>query len=309
MRKNILIRVLSLIAAMSCVVVMLCACSKDKEKKEKEKSEKSEPKSKYAMDVGEFEGKEGEDYTNQVFLFSGIVEKFHASDSDVYGVTFILKSEDENVKDVRSFTIRNVLEDVDIESMEQAAVNKSKVYILATSITSGVDDKESTAIVRNVENKYRIYGSKSKIFQSDSVDIETIDKAYEEEKEYVEKSVSSISSVSEAIDAVLNGSIDINKSRNITYSGMLDSKWLLEYEKNVNNFSYDSDKYRKNFYINGEEKTVIIKIYESDKIDINDIPGSGLTYNVEFKLSQYSGSAILEIEEGTIGINVYKFLD
>lgn len=306
MRKNTLIRVLSLIVAMSCVVVMLCACSKDKDKKEKEKSEKSEPKSKYAMDVGEFEGKEGEDYTNQVFLFSGIVEKFHASDSDVYGVTFILKSEDENVKDVRSFTIRNVLEDVDIESMEQAAVNKSKVYILATSITSGVDDKESTAIVRNVENKYRIYGSKSKIFQSDLVDIETIDKAYEEEKEYVEKSVSSISSVSEAIDAVLNGSIDINRNENIVYRGTLDSKCLLEYDE-VEKFSHRTKEFEKMYSANGEEKTVTIKVYKNDNVDISNIAESGLAYNVKFRLFIYDD--LSGKKDGTIGIVINEFLD
>ncbi len=306
MRKNTLIRVLSLIVAMTCVVVMLCTCSKDKDKKEKEKSEKSEPKSKYAMDVGEFEGKEGEDYTNQVFLFSGIVEKVR--DDKSLGVTFILRSEDEKIQDRRSINIQ--LAEEDTKTVEELSGSNKKLYILTTSIASGIGEKDTAAIVSDIEYEFRIYGGiyggESKMFQSDLVDVETIDKAYEEEKKRVEEYASSIKSVSDAVDAVINGSMEIN--RNIVFNGTLDSEYLLEYEKNGNDFSYDSDEYRKTYSINGEEKNVIITLYENDKVDISNIAESGLSYNVRFRLFQYSESAILKIEEGAIGIIVDGFL-
>lgn len=293
MRKNTLIRVLSLIVAMTCVVVMLCTCSKDKDKKEKEKSEKSEPKSKYAMDVGEFEGKEGEDYTNQVFLFSGIVEKAR---EEALGTMFILLSEDEAVQDRRGIKVK--LSEEDAEMAEELSGSNKKIYILTTTIVSGLERSDSSAYAIKIDDEFRIhskYNGESKIFQADLVDVDTIDKAYEEEKERVEKYVSSIKSVSDAVDAVVNGLMEIN--RNIVFNGTLDSKYLLEYEKNGNDFSYDSDEYIKTYSINGEEKKVSVSVYENDKVDISNIAESGLIYDVKFRMVPYKDEIHVIIEE------------
>lgn len=287
MRKNTLIRVLSLIVAMTCVVVMLCTCSKDKDKKEKEKSEKSEPKSKYAMDVGEFEGKEGEDYTNQVFLFSGIVEKFHASDSDVYGVTFILKSEDKNVNDERSFTIRNVLEDADIEAMEQAAANESKVYILATSVWSGENEKDSAAIVSGVEEKYRIYGRKSKVFYSDINSVDEVDKAYEDEVSRIDEMINKTYDVGEIVNGMVDGSVNFNDFENIYVNAEFNTEFLKDYDKGLF-ISSDFSNYKKTYTTSLNSIDVDVTIYKNDKFDINNVKSEKNVYLVKMRILENS---------------------
>lgn len=294
MRKNILIRVLSLIAAMSCVVVMLCACSKDKDKKEKEKSEKSEPKSKYAMDVGEFEGKEGEDYTNQVFLFSGIVEKVYER-KDVFGATLILKSENDENNDEYSFTLMSASEN--LEMMEQAAANKSKVYILATSVRSGVND--NAAAVDEVNKKHRVQSSRAKVFYSDIDDVEKVDKAYEDEKEKVEILTSKIYNIDEFVDNILNSSMEIIGC--LGYKGVFNPAFLIDYEKRDSLISSSEwISFEKKYIIDSQEMEIRIE-FSNNELNIEDVLAREKSFNVEFRTVQYT--------DNSIGILIEKILE
>ena len=299
MRKNTLIRVLSLIVAMSCVVVMLCTCSKDKDKKEKEKSEKSEPKSKYAMDVGEFEGKEGEDYTNQVFLFSGVLKKSRVYSSDIQGDAFVICSDDGKQELGISSRWGKMNGDLNIDCLEDSM----QVYVLCTSIKTGYENKnDNEALFEDIDDKYRLYCDNVQFFTSENYSVNEIDEIYEREIKANDKMINTIHVIEEFVGKITNDSITTND--NLMLNGVFDFGMLFDYEDNTLSSRSEYFRYKKTYNSNQGELIININLCKDELTDINGMIENKTKYNVKFRTLQYKDSEVTIIIDEFLDYNV-----
>lgn len=299
MRKNTLIRVLSLIVAMTCVVVMLCTCSKDKDKKEKEKSEKSEPKSKYAMDVGEFEGKEGEDYTNQVFLFSGVLKKSRVYSSDIQGDAFVICSDDGKQELGISSRWGKMNGDLNIDCLEDSM----QVYVLCTSIKTGYENKnDNEALFEDIDDKYRLYCDNVQFFTSENYSVNEIDEIYEHEIKVNDEIINTIHVIEEFVDKITNDSITTND--NLMLNGVFDFGMLFDYEDNTLSSRSEYLRYKKTYNSNQGELIININLCKDELTDINGMIESKTKYNVKFRTLQYKDNEVTIIIDEFLDYNV-----
>lgn len=294
MKKRVLIMALTLVVTISCVTVALFSCGNKNKKKEKVK----EPESKYATDVGEFEYDEDTDYTNQVYLFSGIVEKATVSERIVGIPRFelSLKSQDEKCTDLRGI---GVVEVKDIESKEElsALLSKGKkIYVLCTSLRQPNDYVSDYMDIKN--DKYKISCCSVTVFADDVNSIEEIDKAYENEKQRVEFLEDKQYTIDEVVEGVFNSSIEVD--RNFCFKGTLDSDFFMNCEKKADlTLSKLVTDFEKTYFIGSDERKVTISIKTNSGVDTENILDNPKDYNVMFKITYSDDELIVIIEKIT----------
>ena len=283
MKKRVLIMALTLVVTISCVTVALFSCGDKDKKKEKVK----EPESKYATDVGEFEYDENTDYTNQVYLFSGIVEKAKVSERIVGIPRFelSLKSQDEKCTDLRGI---GVVEVKDIESKEElsALLSKGKkIYVLCTSLRQPNDYLSDYMDIKN--DKYKISCGSVTVFAADVNSIEEIDKAYESEKNKAELLDSKQYTVDEVVEGVFDSSIEVD--RNLFFRGTLDSDFFVNCKKQPDlTLSKFWTDYEKTYLIGSDERKVTISITKDSEVDTENILDNPKNYGVVFAITYFN---------------------
>lgn len=276
MKKRVLIMALTLVVTISCVTVALFSCGDKDKKKEKVK----EPESKYATDVGEFEYDENTDYTNQVYLFSGIVEYAQINEDATDGthLAISLKSQNEKCKYLRGVGVLGLRND-EIGKLDKVLEKGKKVYVLCTSLT--VPSDYIIPLYLNIEeDKYKIACSEAMVFVDGVDDISEIDKAYETERNKVETLTNKQYNLDEFINSLLDSTIECD--RNLQYKGILNSEFLVDYEEH-DFVTSKSVEFEKTYKVGSEEKKINIFISDECEADVNDMLENPKLYNIEFR--------------------------
>lgn len=293
MKKRVLIMALTLVVTISCVTVALFSCGDKDKKKEKVK----EPESKYATDVGEFEYDENTDYTNQVYLFSGIIDRVRVSEiiAGIPSLQLSLKSQDGKNTDLRGISAVTVKE-AETEKLETLLNKGKKIYVLCTSLNQP-DDFISGSISTDIENdKYKISCYGVKVFIDDVNSIEEIDKAYENEKQRVEFLEDKQYTIDEVVEGVFNSSIEVD--RNFCFKGTLDSDFFMNCEKKADlTFSKLVTDFEKTYFIGSDERKVTISIITNSGVDTENILDNPKDYNVMFRITYFNDNEFKVIIE------------